>query len=69
MSHHDWTPSTLGHGETMCKSCGITNREAAAIKQWACYHPLGGKQEPQSTSGTLHRVMGKPFQDFREGRI
>lgn len=30
---HDWTPSTLGHGETMCKRCFITNREAAALGQ------------------------------------
>lgn len=28
---HDWIPSTLGHGETMCKSCFITNREAAVL--------------------------------------
>jgi hypothetical protein len=31
MSEHDWIPSTYGHGETMCRHCGITNREAAAI--------------------------------------
>lgn len=28
---HDWIPSTLGHGETMCRRCFITNREAAAL--------------------------------------
>jgi hypothetical protein len=28
---HDWIKSTLGHGETMCSSCFITNREAAAL--------------------------------------
>jgi hypothetical protein len=28
---HDWIPSTLGHGETMCRRCKITNREAAAL--------------------------------------
>lgn len=28
---HDWIPSTLGHGETMCRRCCITNREAAAL--------------------------------------
>jgi hypothetical protein len=28
---HDWIKSTLGHGETMCSRCFITNREAAAL--------------------------------------
>lgn len=28
---HDWIPSTLGHGETMCRHCCVTNCEAAAI--------------------------------------
>ena len=28
---HDWITSTLGHGETMCRRCRITNREAAAL--------------------------------------
>lgn len=28
---HDWIPSTLGHGETMCRRCYITNREAAVL--------------------------------------
>lgn len=28
---HDWTPSTLGHGETMCRRCYGTNRELAAL--------------------------------------
>lgn len=28
---HDWIKSSLGHGETMCLACGITNREAAAL--------------------------------------
>lgn len=28
---HDWVPSTLGHGETMCLRCYMTNREAAAL--------------------------------------
>lgn len=28
---HDWTASTLGHGETMCARCKITNREAAVL--------------------------------------
>lgn len=28
---HAWIPSTLGHGETMCLHCFITNREAAVL--------------------------------------
>lgn len=28
---HDWIKSTLGHGETMCSRCFVTNREAAAL--------------------------------------
>ncbi len=28
---HDWIPSTLGHGETMCNRCFTTNREVAAL--------------------------------------
>lgn len=28
---HDWVPSKLGHGESMCRKCMITNREAAAL--------------------------------------
>lgn len=28
---HDWVPSKLGHGETMCSRCFVTNREAAAL--------------------------------------
>jgi len=30
---HSWVPSTLGHGEVMCKYCHMTNREAAALHQ------------------------------------
>jgi hypothetical protein len=31
MTAHDWTKSTLGHGESMCRRCKITNREAAVL--------------------------------------
>ena len=31
MKHHEWVPSTLGHGEAMCSKCFITNREAAVL--------------------------------------
>lgn len=37
---HDWIPSTLGHSETMCRRCFVTNREAAALGiQYACDVP------------------------------
>lgn len=28
---HDWVKSTYGHGEQMCRRCGVTNREAAVL--------------------------------------
>lgn len=28
---HRWVKSTLGHGDTMCSACFITNREAAVL--------------------------------------
>lgn len=33
---HDWVKSTLGHGETMCRVCFITNREAAVLGERQC---------------------------------
>lgn len=36
---HDWVPSNLGHGETMCRRCYITNREAAILRQFLCDVP------------------------------
>lgn len=31
MTQHNWVSSTLGHGETMCSRCWVTNREAAVL--------------------------------------
>lgn len=31
MADHVWVPSPLGHGESMCKYCFVTNREAAVL--------------------------------------
>lgn len=28
---HDWVPSTLGHGNVMCRVCKVTDLEARAI--------------------------------------
>lgn len=33
MAGHDWIPSSLGHGETMCRYCYGTNRELAVLGQ------------------------------------
>lgn len=41
MAKHDWIKSTLGHGETMCSRCCMTNREAAVLgKSESCDVPL-----------------------------
>lgn len=34
MIPHNWIPSTLGHGETMCSRCRMTNREALALGEY-----------------------------------
>ena len=31
MAEHVWIKSELGHGETMCAKCMMTNREAAVL--------------------------------------
>lgn len=36
---HNWVPSTLGHGETMCTKCWATNREAAVLGMIYCDKP------------------------------
>ena len=33
---HNWVRSTLGHGETMCTKCCVTNREAAVLGMDEC---------------------------------
>jgi len=37
---HDWVPSRLGHGETMCRRCFATNREAAVLGMVECTAPM-----------------------------
>lgn len=39
MVDHVWKTSELGHGETMCIHCMITNREAAVLGQHECLLP------------------------------
>ena len=36
---HDWIPSTLGHGNVMCRRCCVTDLEAAAIGMTECDAP------------------------------
>lgn len=33
---HDWIPSTLGHGNKMCRRCRITDLEAEALNRKHC---------------------------------
>jgi len=39
ISQHKWEPSRLGHGESMCGKCFITNREAALLGEMNCPKP------------------------------
>lgn len=53
---HDWIPSALGHGETMCRRCFVTNREAAAIGMTECEAPppkAANANEPDDNEGDL----------------
>lgn len=36
---HTWVKSTLGHGDTMCSRCFVTNLEAAVIGMTECEAP------------------------------
>lgn len=47
---HEWRPSTLGHGETMCCRCGATNREAFALGLVFC----NGGAWPSPETGGAH---------------
>lgn len=50
---HDWIPSRLGHGETMCRRCCVTNREAAVLGiLYSCPTPPAIVPEHQSLTGT-----------------
>lgn len=43
-AQHDWVPSMLGHGETMCRNCLVTNREAAVLGMNECPDPQGQRR-------------------------
>ena len=65
---HDWKPSTLGHGESMCARCFITNREAAVLGELnSCFRPpsnLGGKAPAKEASaepeGRSEPLLNRP---------
>lgn len=66
---HDWTASTLGHGNQMCSRCLITDLEARAIGQflvcdvpppegWAWFRAVGAeylRHEP--SPGHVYRLV------------
>lgn len=64
MSQHDWIPSRLGHGETMCRRCFITNREAAALGEMHCsIPPKNSEAQDTPPSGQGHIERGGSTDD------
>lgn len=55
---HAWVPSTLGHGETMCSRCFVTNREAAAIGMLVCDAPAPKPDNENKGNYTLYSREG-----------
>lgn len=51
---HRWIPSTLGHGETMCADCFMTNREAWVLGQ-ECH------AKPKTPSVANNNDKDRPF--------
>lgn len=63
---HDWIPSTLGHGETMCRRCFATNREAAVLGMVTCdapepAPPAANQNERTWTQAEIDDDGGPPF--------
>lgn len=66
---HSWIDSPLGHGESMCSRCFITNREAAALGEHECNVPQPApkaanenvKEERAWTQDEIDDDMGQPF--------
>lgn len=50
---HEWVKSSLGHGETMCRKCKATNREAAALGMTECDVP----SEPDGDFGEALNLL------------
>lgn len=61
---HDWIKSTLGHGETMCSRCCITNREAVVLGVAdACDVPAPGPKAVNDNVVTLPIVRVERWDD------
>lgn len=58
---HEWIKSTLGHGETMCARCFVTNREAAAIRMHECDVPPKPPVAANYNQQQIDDDMGPPF--------
>lgn len=69
MAKHDWIPSTLGHGDAMCRFCKITNREAAAIGQWECLSvPVPAETGTHSPDNPPPGTVGASLQPYGRGK-
>lgn len=67
---HDWKPSTLGHGETMCARCKITNREAAVLGELQCPILVGCTYEtPKRQKLYVHDITGGKVTYCRVGDV
>lgn len=51
---HDWIPSMLGHGNTMCRRCYMTDMEAIALRcQYVCdVSPISANDNNSKRSAT-----------------
>lgn len=58
-ANHNWIKSTLGHGETMCSYCMVTNREAAVLGITntcdSVRNPANKKQVEEQDNNGLHQ--------------
>lgn len=68
---HDWIKSTLGHGETMCSRCKITNREAAVLGELnnCSAAPAADATEPDSPPPDEYAVLEVFGRRKHAGRI
>lgn len=64
--NHYWVPSTLGHGDSMCQYCSITNREAAVLNSYTCEKappsvPVPAETGTRSPNNPPPGTVGAPF--------
>jgi len=53
VGEHDWIKSPLGHGETMCRNCKVTNREAAVLGMDMCDHPAAKPRKDDTPEAVM----------------